>query len=485
MSERLEEEITAAGIDPIEVQIQQSGNAAALFVPLEVIPFPTPKQIHLAIEKAGIRYGLDDSIIEEFIKDQIRGKSVVIARGKPPTGEGDQKLLWHDGIEPAVSPRDITAEVIDRDHGPSLFMIVEEGQQILSKQIGPNGKAGINIFGESVPVPVNEIHLPQGEGTHLSKDGLNLIASKSGVATWLPEGLTVTDTHCIRGSVDAQTGNITHDGAVYIEKDVRTGYRVEAMGNIYIGGNIEGADVYARGGSVIVRNGITGQGRAKVLAGRNIVAGFIQDAILGAKLDVEVEHYIINSAVTAGRYILAVANEGIVRGGTLFAEKRMEIRTAGADSRIETELKVGYTAPMHVSKARYQLRTDQHRNRMELAYVQKRLAFLKLLKDRMGQLSDEKEDQLLELERKDSILQGQHREYSARESEMEKRSGDLEENQQEAETIRIHEMIYPGVSVAIGDAALEISKERGDVIFFRVGDELTMGPFHQAAAKGS
>ncbi|UCH10922.1 MAG: DUF342 domain-containing protein, partial [Fidelibacterota bacterium] len=226
MSEPLEEETSSTGSGPVEVQIQQSGYAAALYVPLEATPFPSPKQIYLAIEKAGIRYGLDDRMIESFIKDQIRGKSVVIATGRPPTGGGSQKLLWYGGDDSANPTKDITAKVAKGAYGPFLFMMVEEGQQIVSKEMGVNGQAGINIFGETVALPSSEVAMPQGEGVHLSKDGLKIIASKPGVAAWLREGLSVTDAHCMRGSVGALTGNINHDGAVYIEEDVCTGYRV-------------------------------------------------------------------------------------------------------------------------------------------------------------------------------------------------------------------------------------------------------------------
>ena len=484
MSEWLEDqEQSTGGNGPIDIRILEEGYAAALFVPEEVADFPSLTQVYLAIESAGVRYGIDDSAVENLVQEQIKGKPVVFARGKPPVEGGGSRLFWHENSEAEASPRDITERVAEPGRELYLFARVKKGQQILSKLPAAEGEAGINVCGESIIVPGNDISIPSGGGTSLSRDGLTLRADRSGIAVWTGDKVSVLDIKHIEGNVDGQTGDIKINGSVHIEKDVRSGFRVEALGDIFIGSNIEGANVYSRRGSVIVRDGIIGQSRAKVLAGRNIMAGFIQDATVGAKLDVEAERYIINSAVSAGRYITAATNEGIVRGGTIFAAKRIEVRSAGSEGRIATELKVGYTAPQNISRARYELRNDQRRNRMELAHVQKRLAFLRLLKKRMGDMPEDKEERLADLERKESVLLGQRRGHSTKETELKNEAETPDEEKHEAETIRIHDTIYPKVSVAIGDTTLEMNRKRHNLIFFRAGDRLTFGPLHQALVK--
>ena len=473
----------SAGAEPIEVQILDDGFAAALFVSEEAPAFPTLKQVHLAIERAGVQIGVDDEAVERLISDQIVGEPVIFARGKPVAKGGDAKLIWHEQSEDGAAPKDITEAIASNNHEVNLFISVEEGQQILSKLPATQGESGVNVFGEETGVAGEDIAIPGGEGTRLSKDGLTLLAEKAGVAAWSGNVILVRGVHHIEGSVESQSGPIKDEGSVYIEKDVRSGCRVEAMGDIYVGGNVENAEVYSHSGNVIVRNGIIGQGGARLLAGGNIVAGFIQDATVGAKQDVEVLRYIINSAVTAGRYITATAGEGIVRGGTLYAEKRIEVRVAGADSRIETELKVGYTPPENLTQARYELRNEKGRNRMELAYVQKRRDFLKLLKDRKTGLNDEKEAELAELEEKASLLERQRDEQRVSEKGLNQRAEDLAADPGEAETIRILETIYPEVSVTIGDAVYPNDRDRSNVIFFRSGDRLSFGPLQQTLAK--
>ena len=468
--------------ESVAIEILEGGYVATLFVPKQVATFPTIKQVQLAIEKAKVNYGIDDQVVERLVKQEIKGKPLVFAKGKPPVAGGVARLIWNTAKDAGDGSKEVIEETSPSSPRRHYFSRVEKGDRILSKLPPTEGTRGMNVYGESIAASGDDVPLPQGEGTYPSKDGLSLLAAVDGVASWSGENVLVSEVTYIDGSVDAQTGDLKVEGSIHIKKDVRSGYKVEAVGDIYIGGNIEGAVVYSRSGSVVVHNGILGQSRARVLAGQNIVAGFIQDATIGAKQDVEVERYIINSAVTAGHYIMAVANEGIVRGGTLFAEKKIEANVVGSNSRIDTDLRVGYTPPENVSRARYFLSSDQRRNRTDLAYVQKRLAFLQLLKERMGNLTEEKELQLSELEKKENILLHQHRAHVEQEDKLDS-SREVEMNiTPEAESIRVHQSIYPEVRVAIGDVIIEINKERQNIMFFRVGDQVSFGPLRQAVS---
>lgn len=462
------------------VQIMNDGYAAALYISPDAEPYPTEKQLYLAIEKAKVTQGIDDKVVAHLLKKKILGKALIFAKGDEPSEGGAARLIWHNSNLEHATPEDISGDYADQGNNLYLTAPVSKGDKILSKLPPTDGERGINVFGKSVSKSGKDLQLPESKGASLSPDGLTLVADISGVAILQGGELTVRDVQVIKGSVDAQTGDIKVDRSVYIEKDVRSGFRVEAVGDIFVGGNIEGADVYSRGGSVVVANGILGQSRAKILAAHDIVAGFIQEATVGAKQNVIVDRYIINSAVTAGNHIMAIKREGIVRGGSLFAEKRIEIRVGGSDGRIQTELRVGYTRPENVSRAKFLLKNDQRRNRMELAYVQKRLSFLNLLKERTGKLTEEKEAQLKELKAKENILLHQYREQSTEEEKLAGEEIDETEKKIEVESIRIHESVFPEVTLAIGDATMVMNRERTNVMFYRSGEKLTFGPLNQA-----
>ena len=470
---------------PVEVRILDEGFSAALFVPQPVIDFPTPVQVQMAIERAGVVYGIEDQAIDKLIDEQIVGEPVIFARGEQPAGGGNAKLIWHEESDGEATPRDITAAVIRGYHDLTLFARVVPGQQILTKLPASGGESGTNVFGEKVEFSGVNVAIPQGQGTEVSKDGLTLLATAQGVVSWKGAALCVQKASRVKGNLESKSGHFRAEDSVYIEHDVRPGGRIEAVGDIFVGGSIEGADVYSRRGNVIVRNGILGQGRARILAGGSVAARFIQDATIGAKQDVEAIRYIIGCAVTAGRYITVNAGEGLIRGGTLYAEKRIEAHEVGSKGPIVTEVGVGYTQPENIGRLRYEKRNAHRQRRMDLAYVQKRFDFLELLKERKGSLVEEKEQELVELKKKLTLLERQDDAQMKNSQMPDSRAKVGGGDQTEAETLQIHGSVHPGVKISIGEASHRIDRERKNVIFFRVGDRLSFGPLGQVEASKS
>jgi uncharacterized protein (DUF342 family) len=465
-----------AANDAVNIQILENGYAAALFIPEDVPTFPSQKQVYLAIEKAGVIYGINDDVIDTFVHQEIRGKTVVFAKGKQAEKGNNAKLIWHENSRTEPISLDITRVIKTTDQDSDIFQRIKKDQQILTKIPVQDGGVGITVFGDSVSFYGIDISIPVGKNTYSSKDGLSLLAAEEGIATIRNGKISILDIHHVPGSVGIQNGNVEYEGSVFIEGDIISGYKVEALGDIYIGGSVEGADVYSRSGNVIIKKGVVGQGSARILAGGRVTAGFIQDATIGAKADVRVDRYIINSAVTAGRYIVVTKEDGLVRGGTLLANKKIEVANVGNSARINTELKVGYTPPQHISRSRYQFRESQRQNCLELADVQKRVAFLSLIKERLGKLTDDKERQLASWQLQENFLQDKHIVHNKRRAEIEKQGQLTEGGHKEAEIIRIHNKVYPGVSISIGESSYSVEKEESNAIFFRVGDRIAFGP---------
>ena len=214
--------------DLVDVRIMNGGSAAALFVSEGVTRFPNLKQIYLAIEKADISYGTDDKVIEAFVRKEVKGERVIFAKGKPSIPGEAARLVWHINSRPEIDPSENSDEEAAISNKLGIFCRVEKGEQILSKVPATKGEDGINVFGEATSDPVEDIILPQGENTYLSDDGLTLQAGKTGMVTWVGDGLSVLEVEHVAGSVDSQTGNLSVEGSVHVEKDVRSGFRVVA-----------------------------------------------------------------------------------------------------------------------------------------------------------------------------------------------------------------------------------------------------------------
>ena len=133
-------------------------------------------------------------------------------------------------------------------------------------------------------------------------------------------------------------------------------------------------------------------------------------------------------------------------------------------------------------RAKADLHAEQRRNRMELAYIQKRLQFLTLLKAHSGNLAEDKELQLKELQQKEKVLLNEHKLITDRESSMTE-EGQESPEMNEVESIRIHDTIFPEVAIGVGDLGLTNVKERTNIMFFRVGESMKMGPLSAAMKK--
>ena len=85
--------------------------------------------------------------------------------------------------------------------------------------------------------------------------------------------------------VDASTGDIEYDGNVMIPGTVRTGFTVKAKGDIQVNGVVEGATLIA-GGNIVIKRGVQGMSRGRLVSGGDICAHFFESANVEAKGDV-------------------------------------------------------------------------------------------------------------------------------------------------------------------------------------------------------
>ncbi|RKY51839.1 MAG: hypothetical protein DRP89_08660, partial [Candidatus Neomarinimicrobiota bacterium] len=275
--------------------------------------------------------------------------------------------------------------------------IVRENQDIVSKLPATEGVSGRTVMGETILIPGRDIILPAGENTGISDDGLTLYSKIDGYAFLKSGKVHVSNVYHIKGDVDFRTGDVKFGGTILIEGDVRSGFRVDATNSIYINGNVGAADIYSQKGDVVVQMGILGKGRAKVLAGGSLYTGFVQDAKVSVKKDIVIEHYSINSNVYSGGKVTLTQNEGLIRGGRIFAGQGLEAIEIGSSQNIPTEVGISENYQETDSLKLNIKKLEDLKSRLSL--LNKRKAFLKLLQERVSSLSDEKRRELEKISR--------------------------------------------------------------------------------------
>ena len=450
----------------IKITVSKDKLVATISITESEGKFPSDTEVYGAIREAGIIYGVNKQIIAKILSDSRPVNEMIFANGQSPIKGENAKLIWYLNLSSSSKPT-ITAQGKADFKQIKQLVCIKKGQNIVSQLPPTDGVDGKNVMGETICTAGKDIILPSGENTEISADGLTLFSKIDGCAFLKAGKVNVDNVYHIRRNVDFSTGNVKFDGTILIEGDVRSGFRVEATDSIYIKGNVGAADIYSRRGDVIVQLGILGKGRAKILAGRGLRSGFIQDATVSVKKDIIVSHYIINSSIISGGKVKLLQNEGLIRGGKTFADQGIDVLEVGSSNNISTEIGVGgnnyYTADSEKSNIQ---EIEDLKSRYLL--LDKREAFLKLLKNRVTSFSAEKSKKLNKIGDEIKNLQMQIKKYESKKKSLVIKSDSLDHNR----SIKVRGTLHKGVTIAIGHVQYYIENMFQGVEIYIKGEEI-------------
>lgn len=381
----------------INIQISDDGMKAYFFVKDIYNSTISPNDIRIAADEAGIKYGLKKDIFEKMPFVDGDKEKLTIAVGKPPKHKKDGELVWYIENNHPLQP---TINESGRADFKMLhqFEEVKRGQELVSKVPPTMIEPGTAVTGEEIHYLKISSDVPSGNNVMVSNDGLSLKAEMDGYIFWKDGVIHVDNMYQIRGNIDYHTGHIKFNGTVLIGGDVKSGFRVEATDNVFIQGNVEAADVLSKKGDVIVQLGIVGMKKARIMAGGSVRCGYIQDSTVGARKDVQVERYIMNSSITSGGRIFAEHNEGLIRGGSLSAGEKIIANEIGSEQGLATEVMIDGGNGSSMNNMRMELSKQKLALGKKLTVLEKRKDFLTLLKERLPKLSDDKIKELRSIE---------------------------------------------------------------------------------------
>jgi len=450
----------------IKITVSEDKLAAKISIIVVDSKFPSDKEVFNAIREAGVIYGVNNQIIMKIVSDSHPVSEIIFARGKSPIEGENAKLIWYLNLSSSSKPA-ITMQGKADFKQIKQLVYVKKRQNIVSKLPPTDGVDGKNVMGETISAAGKDIILPTGKNTGISADGLTLFSKINGNVFLKAGKVCVDNVYRIKGNVDFSTGNVKFDGTILIEGDVRSGFRVEATDSIHIKGNVGAADIYSHRGDVIVQLGILGKGRAKILAGRGLRSGFIQDATVSVKKDIIIKHYIINSNIFSGGKVILLQNEGLIRGGKTFADQGIDVLEVGSLNNISTEIGVGgnnyYTADSDKSKIQ---EIEDLKSRCSL--LDRRKAFLKLLQDRVTSFSAEKSKELNKVDGEIKNLQMQINKLENNKKALD----NINDRPDHSRSIKVMGTLHKGVTIAIGHAQYYIENMFQEVEIYIKGEEI-------------
>jgi hypothetical protein len=339
-----------------------------------------------------ICFGINDDIINSFFKDRKYCTDYVIAEGETPVEGKDGSLEYLFNTNPNTKPRlkeDGTVDFFNLE----LISACEEGGVVARLTPAVHGKPGKDIYGKEVPPrDVFEPRFNYGINLKVSEDGLELISGVSGNVSLVDDKVFVSNIYNVN-DVDTSTGNIEYNGDVHVAGSIKAGFTVKASGNVDVKGVVEGALVEA-GGDIIIARGMNGMGRGKLIAGKNVVAKFIENSTVEAGGYVHSEA-ILHSKVISKADVIVTGKKGFITGGSVHALGDVEAKTIGSEMGVDTDIQVGADPTVKLKAAAMEQEIKEHNKK--LAQIKPVLATLMMRVKKGDKLTPDQQRNLRQL----------------------------------------------------------------------------------------
>lgn len=288
---------------------------------------------------AGVKHGISEEAMSEWLEERRYCEDVLIAEGTPVVESTDAYITNYFKSAFEFAPVFDDFGNIDF-HQLNSINNVEQDDVLSILTPAYEGVAGMTVTGRPLhPRRPLRLTLKGGKNTHMSEDRLTLSAQCAGHVGMEGDKVVVYNVYTINGNCGAATGNIKYDGTVKVKGDVLTGYSISATGDIFVEGVVEGASLDA-GGNIVVTRGIHGQRKGRVKAGGNVIAQFIQEVDVTVEGNVTSDS-ILHSFVKARGDIAVLTKKGLISGGEMRAGKLISAKIVGSSTGSNTQLEVG------------------------------------------------------------------------------------------------------------------------------------------------
>lgn len=414
-----------------------------------------------------ISEGIDPEAIQKFLTDRQYCTDYILAKGTPPVNGKDAWIEYFFNTNHNLRPKRNEDGSVDYRELNTISH-VEKGQMLAKLHLAVLGKNGTDVFGGLVHRrPEKNVKLSFANNITLSEDKTEIYSNVTGHASLVNGKVFVADVYEVPADVDNTTGNIVYDGNVTVKGNVKSGFSVTAKGDIIIDGVVEAAFLSAEG-QIIVKRGINGMSKGRVVAKGNIIAKFIENSTVVAGGYIETG-CILHSQVSAEADIRIRGKKGFVSGGLIRAGNIVEAQTMGSAMGTVTQIEVG--APPAV-KVRYEeLSQSVSDIKQELDKMRPILINIneKLLKKE--KISPERMQQVQAIAQ--SFREAQQN-LTIQQEEMK----NLQEKIQMANNakVKIKGTIYPGVTITISEMKKTIKSEHSCTKYIRDRGEIVALP---------
>lgn len=203
------------------------------------------------LQHIGVTYGVDEEVIDSFLKDRHYGKVYTVAKGTEPVSGREGYVEYKFNTELKPRPKMNEDGTVDF-HTLENVNHVTKGDTVAVLHPEYVGEAGTDVLNRSVnPDKVKHVVFRFGRNLVISEDGKELITLVSGHVVLESDKVFVSNVLELV-DVDNSTGDIDYNGDVSIKGNVLAGFTVKASGKVVAKGviNANGKNGLIIGGDV-------------------------------------------------------------------------------------------------------------------------------------------------------------------------------------------------------------------------------------------
>ena len=313
-----------------------------------VIEPPTDNRLYMVEEvveylrKSGVTSGFLYSEIENMVRNEVYGQSIVVARGIEPVDGKDGYYEYYFDTEKLKHPAIRPDGSVDYQ-SMNVVKSVQNGDVLAVYHGAVAGRHGIDVRGRELRCkPAKELQPIKGAGFEVDEDGITYRATQDGRVDYNNFKLYIRDIYEVRGDFDLLTGKLDFRGDIIIHGSVRAGTFIRASKSITVEGNVESAVIIAEG-DIVLKKGMQGGSKARLVSGGSIYAYFLEYTDVSAKGDIEA-NIILNCKVSAGGNITVKGKKGLIVGGKYTAVSTIASTNIGNPAQVRTVCTTGLTS---------------------------------------------------------------------------------------------------------------------------------------------
>lgn len=401
----------------------------------------TAEEIRVAIEKAGIKFGLKEDVVAQCSAMPEYNRPVVIAEGTKSKKGESTRFEFHFDTDNSHKPAEGDDGRIDyRDI--HFIQNIEKGSLLATRTPATPGIPGRTVRDKELKaLGGREIPFNKGVNTEVSEDELTLTASASGAIIYQHGKISVNDLTIISGDVDHQVGNIDCLGSVRVTGDVKAGYEIKVDGDLEVHGQVEDAKLDVKG-NILIKGGFFGKGDGFMKSGSNITLKYAEGQKIEAAGDITVGGEVINCDIMAKGNVIFQGVKGKIIGGEIKAGKEITAAEIGSDAGTVTHLYVAFD--MELMRKHADIQAELSRLESDGARVKEGMYALYKL-ELAGKLPPEKKKVLEKLAKFQEELPASLATLQGEKDEVEAKLREYDDSKVTAEV-----KIYAGVTVHFG-----------------------------------